>query len=67
MSCYGAGSATSYIGNGLYRLPTKTIHAPTGRVWVFPVYNKQGRMVYLGATIIDGGTWVKYQNGKLVY
>ena len=37
MSCYGAGSATSYIGNAL------------------------------GATIIDGGTWVKYQNGKLVY
>lgn len=57
MSCYGVGSATSYIGNGLYRLPTKIIHAPTRRVWVFSVYNKQGRMVYLGATIIDGGAF----------
>ncbi len=50
-----------------YSLPTKIIHAPTGRVAVFPVYDRKGRMVYLGATIIDGGTWVKYRNGELVY
>lgn len=50
------------------KLPTKTIHAPTGRVLARPVYSaKTGRLIYVGTTIIDGGKWVAYRNGKIVY
>lgn len=46
------------------QLPSKIIVGPTRPLRVFPVYNKYGRLIYVGNRVIDGGQWAVYKAGR---
>ena len=46
------------------QLPSKIIVGPTRPLYVFPVNNKYGRLIYVGNYVMDGGSWAVYKAGR---
>ena len=46
------------------QLPSKIIVGPTRPLMVFPVYNKYGRLIYVGNYVVNGGQWAAYKAGR---